>query len=119
MAEVKLNIHGRPYGIACDDGQESRVLEVGEYVDRRAHDIASAGAASNETHLLVLTSLVLADEIKELKDYLENNQANSSVGPDADPATIARHEEEKRQISQALMNLTKRIDGVAERLETM
>ena len=116
MAEVKLNIHGRPYGIACDDGQEDRVLEVGEYVDQRAHDIASAGAASNETHLLVLTSLVLADEIKELKDYLESNQANSSVGP---AGNSAQHEEEKRQISQALLNLTKRIDGVAERLETM
>lgn len=118
MAEVKLNIHGRPYGISCDDGQEGRVMEVGEYVDQRARDIASAGAASNETHLLVLTSLVLADEIKELREYLQTNQANVSEAP-TDPEEEKRNAEEKRQISQALLNLTKRIDGVADRLENM
>ena len=62
MAEVNLAIHGRAYDIACDDGQEQRVLEVGRYVDTRAREIAQAGAANNETHLLVLTALVLADE---------------------------------------------------------
>ena len=60
MAEVNLAIHGRSYGIACDDGQESRVMEVGRYVDARAREISQAGAAGNETHLMVLTALVLA-----------------------------------------------------------
>ena len=55
MAELNLNIHGHTYGVACDDGQEERVYEVGEYVNQRATAIATAGAASNETHLLVLT----------------------------------------------------------------
>ena len=120
MAEVKLNIHGRPYGISCDEGQEERVFEVGQYVDERARDIATAGAASNETHLLVLTSLVLADEIKELRDYLETSQANTSEAPQgAASEQSAQAAEEKRQITQALINLTERIDGVAERLESI
>ena len=66
MAEVTLSINGRDYGISCDDGQEQRVQDLGMYVDSRLRDIAKAGAASNESHLLVLTSIMLADEIFDL-----------------------------------------------------
>lgn len=42
MAEVNLSIYGKSYGIACDDGQEDRVLELGGYVDARLREIATA-----------------------------------------------------------------------------
>ncbi len=116
MAEVSLNIHGKTYGIACDDGQENRVAEVGQYVDNRARDIASAGAASNENHLLVLTALVLADEIKDLRDSLQNAQANGNAA--ADPYTTGLSSEEEAQIVQSIEQLATRIDSVAQRLGT-
>ena len=67
MAEISVNINGRKYGMECDDGQESRVVDLGQYVDHKVKQIAAAGAATGESHLLVLTSLMLADEILELK----------------------------------------------------
>jgi len=115
MAEVNLNIHGKNYGITCDPGQENRVLEVGQYVDDRARDIGAAGAASNENHLLVLTALVLADEIKELRDNLiaaQNGQPTS-------PAPIEYQglsEADESQIIQSIEQLANRIENVAERL---
>ena len=75
MAEVNLTINGRNYGIACDDGQERRVQALGQYVDQRLKEIARAGAASNESHLLFLTSIILADEIFDLKDGLAATRA--------------------------------------------
>ncbi|MCB9991829.1 MAG: cell division protein ZapA [Rhodospirillales bacterium] len=115
MAEVSLNIHGKAYGIACDDGQENRVMEVGQYVDNRARDIASAGAASNENHLLVLTALVLADEVKELRDNLRSAQANSNVSSGQVSATGLSVEEEA-QIVQSIEQLANRIESVAGQL---
>ena len=118
MAEVNLNIHGRDYGIACDDGQESRVIEVGRYVDSRARDIASAGAASNENHLLVLTALVLADEIKELRENIQQirvngnqafQQANGSQRSGLSP-------EEEKRIVESIEQLATRINSVATRM---
>ena len=117
MAEVNLNIHGKAYGIACDDGQENRVIEVGQYVDNRARDIAAAGAASNENHLLVLTALVLADEIKELRDNIQTNM--SAVKQNAQPANKDEQgltETDERQIIESIEMLAERIDSVANRL---
>lgn len=120
MAEVSLNIHGKAYGIACDDGQEGRVREVGQYVDTRVRDIATAGAASNENHLLVLTALVLADEVKELRENLRGAQANSNV-QQGSPQVVYEglSETEERRIVESIEQLALRIDSVADRLRSV
>ena len=69
MAEINLAIDGRSYPIACDDGQERRVQQLGAYVDQRMKDVSIAGA-NNKTQALVLASLVLADEVFDLNEKL-------------------------------------------------
>ena len=114
MAEVNLNINGKNYGIACDDGQEGRVIEVGQYVDSCAKDISGAGAASNENHLLVLTALVLADQIKELRDTMH---AGGQVAPmEQAPGYQRLRPEEEKSIVQTIENLAGRIESVASKL---
>lgn len=108
MAQVNVAIHGKVYGIACDDGQERRVQELAGYVDMRLREIAGAGAATNESHLLVLTALVLADEIFDTK-------ANMAAPAYAEDDRFS--EEDERVIVDAINHLAARIDSVAERLQ--
>ena len=65
MAEVTIYINGRSYDIACDNGQEGRIVDLAAYIDQRLQQISRTGAAYNDAHLTVLTSLVLADELFE------------------------------------------------------
>lgn len=109
MAQVNVAIHGKVYGIACDDGQERRVQELAGYVDMRLREIAGAGAATNESHLLVLTALVLADEIFDTK-------ANMAAAP-AYAEDDRLSEDDERVIVDAINHLAARIDSVAERLQ--
>lgn len=104
MAEVNVTINGRTFGIACDDGQEQRVLDLGKYVDERLKDISRAGAANNESHLMVLTSLVLADEVFDL---LESGDAASAANGGS-----MNGDDEKRFVN-AIDYLANRIDSIA------
>ena len=117
MAEVSLAIHGKPYGIACDDGQEERVTELGQYVDSRLREIASAGAASNDSHLLVLTALVMADEIYDLRDSIHELQQTVNAGSANGEGGSSISKEEEEVIVNAIQHLRQRIDTVAGRLE--
>src|SRR5688572_29424939 len=109
MAEVTLTINGRNYGIACDDGQEKRVRDLGYYIDQRVREIARAGAATNESHLMVLTSLMLADEIFDLRDNM------GALEEDAQQASPnARNDE---AIAGAIGELADRIDDIADRVQ--
>ncbi|MCD8494146.1 MAG: cell division protein ZapA [Alphaproteobacteria bacterium] len=107
MAEISVSINGRKYGMECDDGQESRVVDLGQYVDNKVKQIAAAGAASGESHLLVLTSLMLADEVMELKKYVANGNMPQASG--ASP-------EDEELIAKAIDHLAGRIEAISGKL---
>lgn len=107
MAEVTLTINGRNYGISCEDGQEQRVIDLGQYVDNRIGEIARAGAASNESHLLVLAGLVLADEIFELREG----------GAVTAPAANGYSAEDEKAIAESIDYLAERINAIAGRIQ--
>ena len=119
MAQVSLVIHGKSYSIACDPGQEKRVQDLGRQVDARLREIAAAGAATTETHLMVLASLVMADEIQELRESV--NGLNAQVRQPSKPSARQQQPErisveEENEILSAIDHLAARIDTVAERL---
>jgi cell division protein ZapA len=110
MAEVSVAIHGKAYGISCDDGQERRVQELAKYVDTRLREISSAGAASNEAHLFVLTAIVLADEL------FDSRQQSRPI-PATERYQERLSEDDEEMIVEAINHLAARIDSVAERLQ--
>ena len=112
MAEISITINGRNYGIACDDGQEKRVHELARYVDFRLREIARAGAASNESHLLVLTSIILADEIADMKAHGAPVAGQQKVG-------VRMTDEEEEAIVSAIDLLAARIDQIAGNLQKL
>lgn len=110
MAEVNISINGRQYGIACDDGQEQRVMDLAHFVDSRLKEIAAAGAGTNDSHLLVLTSIVMADEMFDLRD----NAANANRTP---LQGLQITQEDEGQIVQAIDQMADRIQAVAGNLQ--
>ncbi len=108
MAEVNLNINGRNYGIACDAGQEKRVKDLGYYIDQRIKEISRAGAASNDSHLLILTALMLADEIFDLREEMAELSEKVSDGEGV--------REEDALMVRAIDHLAERIDLIAGRI---
>jgi cell division protein ZapA len=112
MAELNIQIKGRNYAIACDDGQEGRVAELSQYVDEKLKAIAAAGAGANESHLLVLTAIVMADEIFDLKA----NSANTNAAP-LDGLKIS--ETDEKDIVEAIDMMAKRINSMAVNLQNV
>ncbi|GJL84715.1 MAG: cell division protein ZapA [Micavibrio sp.] len=121
MGEVTITINGHSYGIFCDDGQEQRVMDLGNHVDTKIRDIARAGAANNESHLLVLTAIMLADEAFDLRDSMsvlgdeitETGAAAMSPPAAPPPSPPAANTEEDGETAQAMNQLAQRIDLVA------
>lgn len=75
MAQVEVSINGRSYEIACDDGQEDHLAQLGDYVDRRVKELVTAVGQVGDSRLLVMVSLLIADELAETYADLKNNAA--------------------------------------------
>ena len=91
MSVVSIPIVNKNYPMGCEDGQESRLVELGQMVDARARQILDKIGPLPESSLLATVCIVLADELR--------NKPTPSV-TDADLREIlARIREIKNKIS--------------------
>jgi len=108
MAQVTVTINDRRYQIACDDGQEAHLSRLGGYVDKRIGELIAAVGQVGEDRLLVMASLLVADELSDA--YAEMEAIRSDVG------AAARLDAEEA-LSESIEALASRIESIAERLE--
>lgn len=65
MANVTLTIGGREFMLACADGEEAHVTRLAQMIDEK---LAQAGVVGQtEPRMLLFASLMLADELHELR----------------------------------------------------
>ena len=113
MAEITLTINNRNYEIACDDGHEDHLRRLGAYVDQRVNDLAAAVGQIGEPRLLVMASLLIADELHEAMSKL--GPANNGNG-EANGAVIAAFEEREVEVAEALEACAQRLERIAATL---
>lgn len=115
MSEVTVYLNGRSYDIACDTGQEGRVADLATYVDQKLQKVSRGSGAYSEANLMVLTAIVLADEIYELKAQgATKAPATSKAAASAAPVPSKDDEE---LILRVLEHMTQRIDGIVNRVQ--
>jgi len=67
MAQVTLNVNGRPYVVGCEDGQEPHLVELARLFDRHVRQVGQEMGQLGETRLFLMGALLLADELAETK----------------------------------------------------
>lgn len=111
MAQTTVRINGRAYSIACDDGQEAHLARLAEFIDKRIGQLAAAVGRSDDSRLLVMASLMVADELLDARAELQAARAEASESPAL--AIAASEDAMARRIERA----AERIEGLAARLE--
>ncbi len=109
MAQVTVTINGRDYQVACGDGQEAHLVRLGSYVDNRILELAAAVGQVGDARLLVMVSLLLADELSDVYSELE---VARTAGAGA-TALLSADE----TLSANIEELAQRIEDIAESIE--
>ena len=68
MSEVTIIINGRQYDISCDAGQEARIIDLAGFVNEKMTLVSHGGAAYSDSHLQILSLLMVADELFEARE---------------------------------------------------
>ena len=105
MVQVTVQINGRNYEIACDKGQEQHLKLLAEHVNERVDGLVANLGQVGDTRLLVMASLLLADELAEV--YAEVDEIRNRN---------AANNEDKIN-SDDFETIADRIEKVAEKLE--
>jgi cell division protein ZapA len=79
MAEVQLAIGGRNHAVACRDGEEGRVRELGQLLDRRWAAALRAAGGVNTERAMFFVALMLADALDEAQSRPPEGAAMSEA----------------------------------------
>ncbi len=110
MSQITVMVNGRKYDIACDDGQEAHLTRLAQYVDRRVDELIAAVGQVGDARLLVMASLLVADELSEVYTELDTlrNDRRPSAAAQTSSAAVSPTE---------LNKLAERVEKIAETLE--
>ena len=75
MPEVRITIGGRPYDVACQEGEEAFLHAAAAMLEAEAKVLAGQAGRIPETRMLLMAGLMLADRTAGLEDQLRAAEA--------------------------------------------
>ena len=112
MAQVTITINSREYAVACEDGQELRIIQLANILDEKAKALTEGSQQVNECMLLAMVGLVLADELSELKK-------GATSGATTNNAIAEKINGADKTLAEQIKSLNKELNSLASELNLL
>ncbi|MGR3637825.1 MAG: cell division protein ZapA [Shimia sp.] len=123
MPEVQIEVGGRVFEVACQDGEQHFLQSAAKMLDAEARVLVSQAGRIPEGRMLLMSGLMLADKTAGLEDRLREMEAKlaevegaleeaKSVEPSRVEVPVVPTE-----ITDTLSELTARAEAVADLVE--
>jgi len=86
MGFAELQVGGRQYRMACRDGDEGELVALAKVVDAKAAAARRAIGDTTEPRLLLMASLLLAEELEGMRAAAAPTPSEPAPAPVAAPA---------------------------------
>jgi cell division protein ZapA len=77
MAQLTIEVNGRPYLVGCEDGQESHLRELAKVFDSQVRQLSGTVGQLGETRLFLMGALMMADELADARARLAHLQGET------------------------------------------
>ena len=78
MSQLTIHVHGKPYIVGCEDGQEPHLRSLAALLSDKVAELAPDAGPLGETRLILLGALVLADELSDSRARAEKAEAEAA-----------------------------------------
>ncbi|MGV6871636.1 cell division protein ZapA [Pseudochelatococcus sp. B33] len=105
VAHVSVTIAGRTYRMACEAGDEARIVALAAKVDARIGELAAAFGTIDDLRLTVMAAFSIADDLAASERRVADLQAELA-------AEKARAGEQEARFAQAITAAAERVEAV-------
>jgi cell division protein ZapA len=115
MSILDIRINNRSYQIACDDGQENHVRGLARDLDSTVKDLGSRmGGQVADGTLLVLTALMLSDELNEART--QNKNLKMQIGNTSQSFEKAKQAEMELSVAKVIEEIAGDVQHIADNI---
>ena len=110
MNHINVTINGRQYRMACEEGQEVRLLKLAESLESRVEQLRGKFGEIGDQRLVIMAALTLADSLTEARDEAAAQRKRSDDAEQRVQALASTLD----QLGSRLESLAARLAGEAE-----
>jgi cell division protein ZapA len=115
MPLVNVLVNGRAYTVACDEGEEAHLRELGQYLDKRVRELTGSVGQVGDSRLMLMAGLLVADELSEALGKIEERDREIAALKNRVEAAESLEKSEDR-VAEVLEGAAARIEAIAARV---
>lgn len=113
MAEVSVEINGRKFRMACEDGQETHLSSLAARFNRYIDEYKGTFGEIGDNRLVVMAGIAVVDELAEAEKKLDQLRTELGAVTKAGNDVAAEAEAMETKFSAKLSDVARRIESIA------
>jgi cell division protein ZapA len=114
MNHINVTINGRQYRMACEEGQEARLMRLAESLQQRVEDLREKFGEIGDQRLTVMAALTACDELLDANARLEKLEQELASMRDVRVAATDRARATQVAVANALNAAAERIEKTTQ-----
>ncbi len=117
MPEVNVEINGRKYRMACEEGQQGHLIGLAERFNTQVEDLKGAVGEIGDNRLTVMAGIAVLDELSEAERRIKALEAQVAELTQAGQDIASELESTEAAFAQRLEDAAKALEDVADTLD--
>jgi Uncharacterized protein conserved in bacteria len=117
VPEVNVEINGRKYRMACEEGQQRHLIGLAERFNAQVEGLKGAVGEIGDNRLTVMAGIAVLDELTEAERRIAALEAQVAELTRAGQEIATELEEAEAQFARKLSEAAKALEGVASTLD--
>ena len=114
MSHVNVTINGRQYRMACEEGQETRLLRLAESLEARVENLRGKFGEIGDSRLTVMAALTVADELVDANQRIRALEEELAALRDVRVVAADRARATQSAVAAALNSAADRIEKTTQ-----
>ncbi len=117
MAQITVSIAGRPYRMACGEGEEEHLAALARQIDSKVTEMRAAFGEIGDQRLTVMAAISVADELAEVKRKMAALEKKMEDLDAVQAQASASNETANEALAGALESAAERIERIAKEIK--
>ena len=117
MPEVNVEIDGKKYRMACEDGQEAHLMELAERFNRTVLGLKGSFGEIGDNRLVVMAGIAVLDELAAAEDRIEALKQDITDLTSAGREVTIESEELEQRFARRLNEAARKIEAIAQAID--
>ncbi len=110
MSHINVTINGRQYRMACEEGEEARLLRLAESFETRITSLRGKFGEIGDQRLTVMAALMVADELTDATTRIQAIEEELEALRDVRVIAAERAKATQTAVASALNSAAERIE---------